>query len=170
MKPLSSPSTILFAGVFLLSLSLQSYPANSQTSIKYVTPTTEVNAAPTTSINKKAIKSFNRNFSTTASVKWLDLGNMQEAYFVEDGKQNRVYYGRNGRWIRTMTAYDGSLLDSDIKSLVNRNFSAYDITTVTEVREGIMHAYFVNIETPREFKQLIVYEGEVWVHQQFRKR
>jgi hypothetical protein len=167
MKPLFSSPAILFAGAFLLTLSLQSYPTNSQTSIKYVTPSEEPAVG---AINQKAIKSFNRNYSTKAAVKWLDLGNMQEAYFVDNGKQNRVYYKPNGRWFRTLTSYDGSLLNSDIKSLVMHNFSNYEITTVTEVHEGIMHAYFVNIETAKDFKQVIVYEGEVWVHKQYRKQ
>lgn len=168
MKPLSYFSSI--AAAFLLTLSLQSEPANSQTSMKYVTPA-EPEAKPETSgINKKAIKSFGRDYATTAPVKWFDFGNMQEAYFVEDGKQNRVYYKPNGRWFRTLTSYDGSLLESDIKSLVTQNFRNYQITNVTEVREGIMLAYFINIDAPKEFKQLIVYEGEVWVHQQFKKQ
>lgn len=170
MKSLSFSATILFAGAFLLTLSLQSHPANSQTSMKYVTPS-ETNPEPATSaINKKAIKSFNRKYSTKAPVKWFASGDMQEAYFVEDGKQNRVYYKPNGTWFRTLTSYDGSILDSDIKSLVMQKFNKYEITNVTEVHEGTMHAYFVNIDAPKEFKQLIVYEGEVWVHQQFRKQ
>ena len=171
MKPLSSSSSILFAGVFLLTLSLHSYPTNSQTAIKYVTPAADVNAEPTTtSINKKAIKSFNRTYPTTAEVKWFDSKNFQEAYFVESGKQNRVYYRTNGKWFRTITSYEGSLLNSDINSLVMDKFSNYQITSVTEVHEPTMHAYFVNIETAREFKQVIVYEGEVWVHKQYRKK
>ena len=167
MKPLLSSPAILFAVAFLLALSLHSYQTNSQTSIKYIAPSEEPAVG---TINKKAIKSFNRKYSTTASVKWFDFGNMQEAYFVENGKQNRVYYKPNGRWFRTITSYDESLLNSDIKSLVMQNFSNYDITTVTEVHEGIMDAYFVNIETAKDFKQVIVYEGEVWVYKQYRKQ
>ena len=169
MKPLSYFSSI--AAAFLLTLSLQSEPANSQTSLKYVTPPPEPDTkSEAIAINKKAIKSFNRNYSTTAPVKWFSSEKMQEAYFVEGGKQNRVYYKPNGKWFRTLTSYEGSLLNSEIKSLVMQNFSNYEITNVTEVHEGIMHAYFVNIDAAKEFKQLIVYEGEVWVHQQFRKQ
>src|SRR5215204_2140542 len=171
MKNLFSSSSILVTGVFLLTFSLQSHESNSQSSLKYVTPLGDGSTESTTTIiNKKAVKSFNRNYPTSASVKWFDSGDLLEAYFVENGKQNRVYYRPKGTWFRTLTSYNESLLNSDIKSLVSENFKNYEITNVTEVHEGIMTCYFINIEAAKDFKQVIVYEGEIWVHKQFRKQ
>ena len=171
MKNLFSSSSILVTGLFLLTFSLHWHPSNAQSSVKFVTPSEGVSAESTTTIiNKKAVKSFNRNYPTSASVKWFDSGDMLEAYFVENGKQNRVYYRPKGTWFRTLTSYDESLLSNDIKSLVTETFSNYKITNVTEVHEGIMNCHFINLEGLKDFKQVVVYEGEIWVHKQYRKQ
>lgn len=121
-------------------------------------------------INNKALKSFNRNFKTSADVKWSVSGELIQAFFNEAGKQTRVFYRSNGKWFRTISSYDQSLLDNYIKSIVKRNYLNYDISCVIEVHEGNMNCYFVNIEKGKDFKQVIVYDGEVFLHQEFEKQ
>jgi hypothetical protein len=121
-------------------------------------------------VNSKALKSFSRNFKTSAEVKWSTSGDMIQAYYKENGKQSRVFYNPKGRWVRTIVTYDESQLNKYIKSLVKRDYWKYDISCVIEAREGAMHCYFINIETAKDFKQLIVYDGEVFVHQEFQKQ
>jgi hypothetical protein len=136
-------------------------------------PKIESPASPATErvvVNSKALRSFARHYKTSADVKWSVSGDMIQAYYKENGKQSRVFYNPKGRWIRSIVTYDESLLNKYIKSLVRRDYSKYDISCVIEAREGAMHCYFINIETAKDFKQLIVYDGEVFVHQEFQKQ
>ena len=157
---------------------LSSVKTNAQTNVpaKFKTEpvivANESASSPTdaSNINAKAIKSFNRNFRTSATVRWFDQGDLIQANFVDNAKQHRVFYRPNGKWFRTLITYQPQLLNSHIASLVKENYSNYEIKCVTEVEEGMMHCYFINIETAKDFKQVIVYQDEVFVHQQFKKQ
>lgn len=173
MKKIFSSSAILLASTFLVAISLHAQKSVSKPSFKNVdtnlSTETENTGAEKSVINSKALKSFNRNYKTSANVNWAISGELIQASFKEDGKQNRVFYRPNGRWFRTIITYDETLLKRYIKSLVKRNYWKYDITTVTEVHEGGMDCYFINIETAKDFKQVIVYDGEVFVHKEYTK-
>lgn len=121
-------------------------------------------------VNSKALKSFNRHFRTSADVKWSTSGEMLQAYFNENGKQSRVFYNPKGKWVRTLITYDKTKLSKSVSSLVNRDYWKYDITCVIEAREAGLHCYFINVEHGKDFKQLLVYDGEVFVHQEFQKQ
>ena len=174
MKKLFSSPAILLVATFFVSVTLTAQKSSSDPTFKNLnleapsaspTPSADISA-----INSKALKSFSRNYKTGAEVHWSNSGELTQASFNENGKQNRVFYRPNGKWFRTIITYDQSLLRKDIKSLVNRNFRKYEITCVTEVHEGSMDAYFINIDTPKDFKVVIVYEGEVFVHQEYMKQ
>ena len=173
MKKLFSSSAILLAATLFVSVSLtaqkSSEPSFRNANVN-VSPDNPNPSSNVTAINSKALKSFSRNYKTAADVSWSNSGELIQASFKEDGKQNRVFYRQNGKWFRTIITYDQSLLRKDIKALVNRNFRKYQISCVTEVHEGAMDAYFINIDSPRDFKQVIVYEGEIFVHQEYNKQ
>lgn len=174
MKKLLSYSLIVFATVFLGTISVNAQsstpPTKFQTEDMAVAPETAKTSTDVSNINAKAIKSFKRNYKTSAAVNWFDSGELIQATFSDDQKMHRVFYRTNGKWFRTIITYAPDLLDGQIESLVKQNFAKYEIKWVTEVNEGPMHCYFVNIETAKDFKQVIVYEGEVFVHQQFKKQ
>lgn len=171
MKKLIISSAILLGATLLRPVS--STAQRTSEPLFRDAPKIESSAAPEPEkvmVNSKALKSFNRNFKTSANVKWSTSGDMTQAYFNENGKQSRVFYSPKGRWIRTIVTYDESHLNKYIRSLVRRDYWKYDITCVIEAREGALHCYFINVETAKEFKQLLVYEGEVFVHQEFQKQ
>lgn len=173
MKKSISSSVLLLATAFFVSTVAQAQRASSEPSFKNASVTSssasESSPAYEIAINQKAMKSFNRNYPTSASVKWASSNVGSQATFSENSKLNRVFYRPNGRWLRTMTSYDQSLLDDDIKALVKDNFRKYEITNVTEIHETNLDCYFVNIESAKDFKVIIVYEGEAFVHKEYKK-
>lgn len=172
MKKLFSSSAILIAATMFASISVTAQ--KSVTEPLFNEPPkilAEANpGAEKAAVNSKALKNFARNYKTSADVKWTTSNDMIQAYYNEKGKQSRVFYNPKGKWMRTIVTYDETLLNKSVKSLVKRDFWKYDITCVIEAREGSLHCYFINIETAKDFKQLIVYDGEVFVHQEFQKQ
>jgi hypothetical protein len=173
MKKTFFSKVLLLATVFFTSTLVQAQRSLSEPSFKNPTATsTSESESPRpdeSSINKKAIKSFNRKYPTSASVKWHSSRDGILASFRENGKLNRVFYRPNGRWLRTLTSYDQSLLDDGVKELIKAEFRKYEITNVTEVYEDNFHCYFINIDAPTDFQVVIVYEGKAFVHEQYRK-
>lgn len=115
----------------------------------------------------KAEKYFNKNFKTASKVTWTRDAESIHAYFKENEVDNRIAYNKNGKWFRTIRTYDASHLDKRVSGIVKRQFKGYDITCVNEVREGGMHCYFLNIVKDKNFKQVILHQGEITVYEQF---
>lgn len=145
--------------------------SNSQTSenktFKYVEPPKTL--TPNTAINAKAVKIFNRRFKDVKDVQWFNGKDLIQASFSKEGKMNRVYYRPNGSWFRTLTTYDGNQLPKFLKNAIKKSYPKHSIVWVTEVRENGLFCYFVNIETAEDFKQILIYQNELFEHQSYQK-
>jgi hypothetical protein len=130
----------------------------------YALPIEELKAAD---VNEKALKSFNRNYKVNVPVKWWSDDKSFHAYFVQDGVQHRVTYRKNGQWLLTMKTYAAQYLDDEVKNLVQSAYDGYEVSGVTEVNMGVNDVYFVNIQSSKKLKELVVYDGEVSVRREF---
>ncbi|RYY31478.1 MAG: hypothetical protein EOO04_01105 [Chitinophagaceae bacterium] len=117
--------------------------------------------------NARAHKDFDRKFDTKSTVSWAQDGGMILASYKENGVTTRVTYKNNGRWFRTIKTYDGALLRKSAMKQVKAGYGKYQIKFVNEVFEPGFHCYFVSVQKEKDYKQLIVYEGNVWIHDQF---
>jgi hypothetical protein len=127
-------------------------------------------ALPLEAVNSKVLKDFNRNYKDAKNVKWFNAGKGTIACFKEKDIQTRVVYYPNGRRLHTLMTYGESELSDNLKSRIKEKYAKYSVTCVTEVHEGDKVFYFINIETSKDFKQLIAYLDEIWVHKQFQKQ
>ena len=143
-----------------LSTSMASEKLNSDASAKA--------SAKAIASKAKAEKKFKKNFKTTANVLWSSDDKAIRAYYKENDVATRISYDNKGRWYRTIKTYDGTKLDKKIAGLVNRQFKGYTITTVNDVQENTIHCYFLNIVKDKDFKQVICYQNELRVHDQFK--
>ena len=120
-------------------------------------------------INSKAIRNFSKHYKHATNVYWSNQGKVITASFKEKGIQHTVFYLKNGRWLHTFIRYDATHLNDEVKSLVTNTYKNFDIAWVTEVHEGNMVSYFINIESPKEIKVVIAYDGTVAVYKEFKK-
>ena len=118
-------------------------------------------------VNSKVLKSFHRNFKMEAPVQWSTDEQYYLAYFVKEGVQHRVTYHKNGKMVQTMKIYSAKHLNNDVRSQIEEAYDGYDITGVTELSLNSDIVYFVNIESRRKVKQVVAYEGELMVRNQF---
>ena len=121
-------------------------------------------------VSAKSLKSFSKDFKVNVPVRWYSNEHYDFAYFTEGGIQYRIIYNKNGRKFRTLKSYSVEQLDDKLRKDIEQTWDGYEITGVSEVIEGAMHAYFVNIESIRKIKELVVYNQEITVRRQFDKQ
>ncbi|RYY18371.1 MAG: hypothetical protein EOO04_24115 [Chitinophagaceae bacterium] len=115
----------------------------------------------------KAERFMRKSAGSSSSISWTSDDQSIHAYQKENGIQTRVAFNKNGSWFRTIKTYNADALDKRVAGTVKRQFKGYEITTVNEVKETGMHCYFLNIVKDKDFKQVIFYNGEIRVHEQF---
>lgn len=118
-------------------------------------------------VHSKVLKAFRRTFKVSVPVRWSTDENFYLAYFEKDGIQHRITYRKNGQMIQTMKTYSVKHLDREVKARVEEAYDGYDITGATEVITGQETVYFVNIESRRKLKELIVFNGDVTLRKEF---
>jgi hypothetical protein len=142
-----------------LSTSLASENINSASGAKA--------SAKAAASKAKAEKNFKKKFKTSSEVLWSSDAKSIHAYYKENGVSTRIAYDNKGRWFRTIKTYEADKLDKRVAGVVKRQFKGYTIAGVNEVWEGTMHCYFLNIVKDKDFKQVIFYDGELRIHNQF---
>jgi len=162
-------SAVLIAGNLKAQKNLASASApNSEAN--GANPSTEISKSNLKDINVRSINDFNRNYKNAANVQWHKSGEVTTASFKDNDRITRVMYLPDGRWLHTMISYDESQLPDDVKNMVERKFRKFTIHSVTEIHERDMVFYHINIENDKYYKQLIAYQDEVWVQNQYKKQ
>jgi hypothetical protein len=128
----------------------------------------ETKASAKAEVSKaKAERNFKKNYKTSADVRWSNDSKAIHAYYKEDNVATRITYDTKGRWFRTIKTYYAEKLDKRVAGQVKRQFKGYNIECINEVKEGTMHCYFLNIVKDKDFKQVIFYQGEIAIHDQY---
>ncbi|MHA4844598.1 hypothetical protein ACX0G7_10560 [Flavitalea antarctica] len=152
-----------FASMYAAVSSVTSDPPAS------TNPSRSAKAARKTEMaSARAEKSFKKNFNTNADVNWFREDKLILATFKEDGVTTRITYRNTGTWFRTIKSYQESKLKESVKTLINENYEGYAIKVVSEVNEGDLHCYFINVQKEKDFKQLLVYDGNVHIYKEFK--
>lgn len=115
----------------------------------------------------KAERNFKKNYKTAADVRWSSDDKSIRAYYKESDVTTRITYDNKGRWCRTIKTYNADKLDKRVAGIVKRQFKGYTITCINDVQEGTVHCYFLNIIKNKDFKQVVFYQGEITVQDQF---
>jgi hypothetical protein len=120
-------------------------------------------------VNARALKDFNKQYKSADNVKWYLSGNVTCAAFEKANARHTVVYLKNGRWLHTLINYGPENLDASTASLVKNKYLGFEIRWITEVHEADKVSYFIKVESDKQIKELIVYDGEVWVNKEFKK-
>jgi hypothetical protein len=130
------------------------------------TPHTGNYAPDTKNIHAKAIKDFEGRFNHINNATWFTDKDGYEAYFMQDGYGDRVFYDKKGQWKYSLVFYNEFKLPTDIRAAIKSTYFDMDIKHVEEVRYPDEVAYIVMLQDKSSIKVLkISQEGEVKILQ-----
>src|ERR1700729_2756774 len=93
------------------------------------------------SINVKAIKSFDKTFKGVSNVSWYTTAGGYGATFTQDENLNRAYYDKKGNLTFTISYYNGKKLPHDIRAMVKSTYYDCAISLVEEIHGGAQVVY-----------------------------
>lgn len=123
--------------------------------------------------NTRAVRNFKKTYNNAEQPKWLRFKDGYTAIFTRDGIRYRVDYDKRGFWNGTQKDYTEDKLPRDIRARVKSVYYDYTIfwvneVTLPEVLTGPV--YFIHIEDAKSFKNISVYDDEMKVMNEFRKK
>ncbi|MEO5995199.1 MAG: hypothetical protein ABIN89_00795 [Chitinophagaceae bacterium] len=180
MKKLLTPLTAVVLSLFIspssfsqntVNLSRFSQPANTDSSVAGLNAS---NPKSKTSVSAekycaRALKHFNGLFPAVTNARWYADNNTISTYSMQDSVCTRVCYNKKGSWLHTSISSPGNKLAATKRALVLNNFPGYTIMGTIEIHEQQLVLYFVNIENERNIKQLIIYNGNVSIYDEFER-
>lgn len=125
------------------------------------------------SLNKaglKAMKGFNEKYKNPEGTQWYVEGKSINANFPSQGGRTYVTFDKSGHLMNSMAIYSEAQMPKDIRSIVKQSiYYDFTIKTVQEVDCEIGKYYVVHLEDATDYKQVIIYEGELKLLKEFRK-
>ena len=116
----------------------------------------------------KALSDFQTTYKDAPTVEWSFEPTLIVAEFTKDDIQTFVVYNKRGRWLHTMQTYQESKMPADLRLLIkNSEYADYNIEFVHQIQEGKMTFYIVNLSDSKKFKQVLVYNEEINVLEEF---
>jgi hypothetical protein len=119
------------------------------------------------SATQRARAHFKLNYKEVSDASWYNApDNSMYCIFHQNNMVNRVFYDGQGYWRFTLVSYSPSLLNEQVKELVNSHFEGYHISYINEIRSQYDEPiYMINIENAGSIKVLKVANDEIEVKQ-----
>ena len=140
-------------------------------------PSGETGAATATvelaGINTKAIKSFTKNYAGATKPDWSTTVDGFRAKFTGNGITQLVYYNKRGNWLGSLKNYSEAQLNKNVRDIIKRVYYDFNIILVQEIETTDSHGtptYIVHIEDADNYKMLIISDGDMQVHEEFKKQ
>jgi hypothetical protein len=121
-------------------------------------------------LNTRAVKDFHRRYADTENALWYSTATGFEAYFVQDGFGDRVFYDKKGNWLSSMITYGESKLPKTLRAIVKSRYFDLSITLVEEYRNADAMTYIILVQDNSEIKVLqINQDNEITVLHELKK-
>ena len=121
-------------------------------------------------VNEKVLKTFEQTFTNAQSVKWEEFKTYYTVTFTHAGIQSKVNYDLEGNMLGSIRYYEPQMLPLNIFNKLRKEYSNEKLFGVTEVTFGDDVAYFVKIETAKNWITLkIDASGNSQVHEKYKK-
>lgn len=117
----------------------------------------------------KITNDFSKHFKNARDVKWNTEEKAIIATFKKDDKSTRVVYDKKGNWVYTIITYYEDQMPADIRALVKSAYNDFTISLVHEISQGGYNIYKVHLEDSTRLKQVLVYNNEITVYNEFTK-
>jgi hypothetical protein len=120
----------------------------------------------TKTIHAKAIKDFEGRFNHINNAMWFADQNGYEAYFMQDGFGDRVFYDKKGHWKYSLVFYNEFKLPTDLRAAIKSTYLDMEIKQVEELQYPDEVAYIVVLQDKSSIKVLkISQDGELKILQ-----
>jgi hypothetical protein len=114
-------------------------------------------------VNIKAMRHFNKQFSSVTTEKWYRISDGIVASFTESETQTKVLYDLKGNWHCTLKTYNENQLPFDVRDMVKSKYYDYNILVAYEISYPKVITYILKIEDSKNIKTLRVSNGEMEV-------
>ena len=143
--------------------------SNSKNLEQVVALSSASGAGSASSLNKRAVREFNKQFASVSNVTWSNIMDGFLATFHQDGSLTRAYFDRKGNPTYTVKSYDESHLDRDIRRQVKSVYFDSKITGIEEIKGGEKTVYIIHLEDETTWKKIRLEDGAMEVMEDFRK-
>jgi hypothetical protein len=167
--------TLLISALFVTMSTAIYSEAKSQTSnsvanllsVRVTGASSESIVISESEVDARVLNNFANAFSVQAQVVWTLEKAGYRAYFSEKGTQHRIMYNKKGRWMQTIKSFSRELLQTEIIDAIENAFDGYEVVGVTEVQIPGYTVYFTNIQSSRRLKEVVYYNGDITVRNEY---
>ena len=117
----------------------------------------------------RASRDFWSRSGERSDEQWFKLGAGYQAEFTEASAKGQYMYDRKGKWLYSILTYGQEKLPEDVRQQVRSTYYDFTIRWVKEVREADNLVYVVHMESPGEWKDVAVQDGQMRVLNSFCK-
>ena len=149
----------MLIGVFLFTYSISQAQITSNTFLN-------MNSMRTERAGVKATREFWRMYGEEKNEKWYKLPGGYLAEFNEGSVQNKMVFDKCGNWLYTMREYFEKDLPKEVRRLVKSTYYDFSIGWVKEVSQRQSLVYVVHVDSPSEWKDLLISDGEIEVQRE----
>lgn len=122
-------------------------------------------------ISTKAVRHFNKNYPDVRSEKWVLTSKGYVAFFINDSKIYRIYYGQRGEFrLSVITYYEGKSFPEELKRLVAIGYPDSEIENIVELSNGIELLYGITISNHQTFRLIEYSKDETKVAAEYTKQ
>jgi hypothetical protein len=137
------------------------YPAHAQTSDKAYLLNTHIIGSDKAAV--KANRDFWKRVGDMKNEEWFKLPKGYLATFTENGIQNRFAYDQKGNWLYALLTCKEKDMPMEVRKLVKSIYYDHTIGWVKEVRQGEVLLYVIHLENEKEWKEIVVQDGEITI-------
>lgn len=136
----------LFALMLVVSISTVQLYAQDQNTMTTL-PTVTITSG--TVVNKEITKAFKKAFPNANLLDWYELNKMYMVKFIENDVKHHVLITKKGSIKYDISFGNKKNLSEEISRKVLSNYSEYDISGVTNVKEDGRDIWVINLENPK---------------------
>lgn len=117
----------------------------------------------------RAAREFSKRHGEGRNETWYKLPAGYLAEFKEGSIQDKAVFDRTGGWLYSIREYSEKELPGEVRGLVKSTYYDFSITWVKEVSQYQALTYVVHIENAKEWKDLLVQDGEMVVQKSYER-
>lgn len=158
---------VIVLAVLLGTIATTNVQAQSLDRMVFNIRTTNMDKAGT-----RATRDFWRRVGEGKNEQWYRLEGGLLAEFTEAGINNKIVYNRKGGWLYTLKEYGEKELPLEVRAQVRSNFYDYSIGWVKELTQSTnkQAVYIVHIDSPTQWKDLAIEDGDLRIIREFDKQ
>lgn len=152
----------------LAFLSFVNTGISQENSYSELPPVTITASTPSTSVNDKVSKSFNRLYKDATNASWYPIEKKFFVKFILKEQENAALFNKGGRLIYHISYGGEKHLPAEVRHLVKTNYYDQNIKRVYNVEQGDRNIWVVSLEDNKEYVMVRIENNELEETQRFK--